>query len=193
MNNQYTFLLWLFIVIVLALLAYWFFLRGRPAPKPEPVMPEVPPFDCNIEDDEMVCVIEEEITVKLPYQTALDTYLQAVNLPMSSSLEGLESKKDQFRPHRLVLNFEAVDPKDPNNYVSEFSPPMTLRVQYTNDDVTNAGGLNELKLGYWDEKNLYWVSFSENPKYNFEIDGDETGGFVEVTVSSWGDRYIGYG
>jgi hypothetical protein len=154
---------------------------------------ELPSFDCNIEDGEMVCVLEEEITVKLPYQTGLNTYLQAVNLPMGGSLEDFRSKEDQFKPHRLVLNFEAVDPENPDSYFSEFDPPMTLRVQYTNDEVTKAGGLNKLQLGFWDEENEYWVSFSQHTKYNFEIVGDEAGGFVEVTISSWGDRHIGFG
>jgi hypothetical protein len=68
-----------------------------------------------------------------------------------------------------------------------------LGVRYTEDDVITAGGLGNLQLGFWDEENNRWISFAQNSKYNFKVEGDEHGGYIWVTISSWGDRYIGFG
>jgi len=161
-------------------------------------IPETANFNCAADKNNekvMLCHIREDIEVRIPFQERSESFLYAVNLPKDGDLRTLkEEKRDEFAPHRLVINFEiVVDQKEPDNYVSEFSPPINLRVPYTVADVKAVGGLKNLQLGFWDEVNNYWVSFNQNPKYEFSIEGDENGGFVTVIIPTWGDRHVGYG
>lgn len=152
-------------------------------------------FECSVDGDNMVCAIgaNDDVIVIAPKQPGYDAYLYAVDLPIGN-LEELKSDKDEFKPYRLVINVELVlDPSVPEEHISDFDPPIELGVRYTEEDVKAAGGLGNLQLGFWDEENNYWVSFAQNSKYNFKVDGDELGGYIWVTIFSWGDRYIGYG
>jgi len=167
-------------------------------PANSPPIPETAKFNCAADENNekvMICHIREDIEIRIPVQERSESFLYAINLPMDGDLRTLkDEKRDEFSPHRLIINFEiSADQKDPGNYVSEFSPPIHLRVPYTDVDVKAAGGLENLQLGFWDEVNNYWVSFTKTPKYEFSIEGDESGGFVMVTIPSWGDRRIGWG
>jgi hypothetical protein len=112
---------------------------------------------------------------------------------MNGELEDFKNEgRDEFSPHRLVINFELVIDRDNSEfYISVFNPSIELGVRYVEEDVKAVGGLDNLQMGFWDEANEYWVSFAQHSKYNFSIEGDESGGYVWVTIPSWGDRHIG--
>jgi hypothetical protein len=183
----------------------------EPVPTVEPAEPaetkessivyEFPPpiegeFVC-IEGDNVVCTIgeNEDVRVIIPWQPEHAAFLYAVNLPMDGSVEDFRNEeRDEFKPYRLVLNFELViNPSFREGYINNFLPPIELGVRYTEADVVTSGGLENLQLGFWDEENKYWVSFRQHGKYSFKIEGDEMGGYIWVIISSWGDRRIGYG
>jgi len=171
----------------------------EPATTEEPAATEAPAtsadgFDCHEDGNNMICIFgDADVIVMIPRQTSNEAFLYAVDLP-TGNLEELNSDKDQFKPYRLVINFELVlDPNSPSEYITEFAPPIELGVRYTEEDVKSVGGLGNLQLGFWDEEKKYWVSFAQNSKYNFKVDGDELGGYIWVTISSWGDRHIGFG
>jgi len=195
MNHKYIHLILFSLMIICAI-----FITACVPPSsnlPQPI-PESDKFKCSADEKnekDMICHIREDIEVRIPLQERSESFLYAINLPMDGDLRNFkDEKRDEFAPHRLVINFEvSVDPDDPDNYVSEFSPPIHLRVPYTNADVKAAGGFENLQLGFWDEVNEYWVSFNKHEKFEFSIKGDESGGFVTVIIPSWGDRRVGYG
>ena len=149
-------------------------------------------FACNEDGNNMVCIYgaNNDVIVIAPLQSGNKLY--AVDLPLGN-LEVLESDKDELKPHRLVINVElALDPNIPEEHIDIFDPPIQLGARYTEEDVQIVGGLENLELGFWDETNLYWVSFAQHSKYEFVIDGDETGGYAWVRIADWGDRNIGF-
>jgi hypothetical protein len=158
---------------------------------PPPIVGE---FECT-EGDNMVCTIgeNEDVIVIIPWQPEHAAFLYAISLPMGGELEDFKNKeRDEFSPHRLVINLELVlDRDNPEFYISEFNPEINLGIRYFEEDVKAVGGLENLEMGFWDEENGYWVSFAQHDKYNFVIEGDEAGGYVWVKISSWGDRHIG--
>jgi hypothetical protein len=152
-------------------------------------------FECNVDGDNMVCNYgaNQDVIVNIPRQSVNNEFLYAVELP-KGNLEELKSENDEFKPFRLVINLElALNPNVPEEHIDDFDPPIELGVRYTEDDVSTAGGLGNLQLGFWDEENNRWISFAQNGKYNFKVEGDEHGGHIWVTISSWGDRHIGFG
>lgn len=152
-------------------------------------------FEC-IEGDQMVCTIgeNEDVVVVIPWQPEHAAFLYAVNLSMEGGLGDFKNEsRDEFSPHRLVVNFELLIDPSYREYISVFLPPIELGARYVEADVIAAGGLENLELGFWDENNEYWVSFRQHSKYEFTIEGDETGGYVWVIIPEWGDRRIGFG
>ena len=209
MNNRHT-PLW-FSASLLIIFAIWLTACGGAAPAEEPAVPEAPAeepaapeyifpppiegeFFCY-EESEMICAIRDDIEVHIPLQEEFGTFLYAVNLPMGGDLEDFRNEeRDEFIPHRLAINFEIViDPAYPDDFISSFAPPIYFRIRYYEEDAIAVGGFEYIQMGFWDEENEYWVSFAQHDKYNFYIDGDDSGGYIWVTIYSWGDRRIGFG
>ena len=133
----------------------------------------------------------------------------AIDLSMDEDLSTLSSSEDDFIPTRLVANLEVIDPWT-DELVSYFDPPIFLNVEYFQEDVENAiqiaaeAGIETiaiegmtfddviryLVLGFWDENQLKWVSFSASKVNGM---GDGTGGILSVEIYEWGDRYIAFG
>ena len=99
-----------------------------------------------------------------------------------------------FRPGRLVINFELVDDDHPDVVLAEFDPPFELRVRYTQADLKRAKAAEQpLTLAFWDGKS--WVPFTQK-KHGFELQPDSgpgAGGVGYARISRWGDPAVGWG
>jgi hypothetical protein len=99
-----------------------------------------------------------------------------------------------FQPGRLVVNFELVDDDKPSMVLTEFEPPVELRVRYTRDDLDRARAAEQpLTLAFWDGK--VWVPFTRK-KHDFELQPypePGTGGIGFARISRWGDPAVGWG
>ena len=160
----------------------------EPVPTPTPV-----PFDCHgSEEESRVCIAQAAgVAVEVPWQDEVGQ-VDVVSLPLGA-IEDLPGN-DNFMPTRLVIDFKVIDAK--GRTVTDFAPDaMTILVIYTEEDVKNADGLDNLKLGYWHEELEQWnaLTWSEQPSSPFLSPGPGSVGLASAEVSSWGDRRIGWG
>ena len=134
----------------------------------------------------------EGVSVKVPVQKKR-IKIKAKKLPLGA-LENMKPVKGGFQPKRLVLNLGLVDEDDPSTILTEFDPPIELRVRYTKADLDHAGREGKpLSLAYW--YGNQWITFTEE-KHQFELlpnANPETGGFGVALISNWGDPPIAWG
>ena len=91
-----------------------------------------------------------------------------------------------FTLDRLVINLMIKDQE--NKAVTKFTTPVELRIRYTPEDISSAGGKDKIKLAYW--KGGQWVVFTP-AEHKFKL---EDTGFALVELSSWpSDPAIGIG
>jgi hypothetical protein len=135
-----------------------------PEPTPTPQVVEFP---------------EEGVTVILPWQPSQEEELEIVKLDVNKYDSRLG---DQCGWIRTVINFEVIDTHE--EPVDTFDPPMTLTVTFTITDALEAGGRENLILGFFDEELEYWKPIENGETV---IDGETQTGTVHVT--DWGDRH----
>ena len=82
-----------------------------------------------------------------------------------------------FTPLRLVVNLLIKDKS--NRAATRFSEPFELRIRYTSEDTSGAGGRDKLKLAYWN--NQEWVVLKSS-EHKFKVEDDE---FLFAELSSW--------
>ncbi len=91
-----------------------------------------------------------------------------------------------FKPKRIVMNLLLVKDPDPGQKTAlVISPAVEIRVKVTQQDITNAGSLDKVKMAYW--YNDRWNIFGA--KHGFKIEG----GYAKAALSAWGDPAIGMG
>lgn len=97
-----------------------------------------------------------------------------------------------FELRRVVIILNVVEAGDPGKTVTQFNPPIELRVQYTQGDLDFAASKErDLALAFWDGG--AWVRFTAQ-KHKFRLESDATLGDVGVVeISSWIDPPIGWG
>jgi hypothetical protein len=106
-----------------------------------------------------------------------------------TSLEGLTG--GEFTPFRPVIHLRLEDADQPGVEVTQYDPPITIRVRYTAKDVRDAGG-RALILGFWD--GTQWVKFKEKHQFRLEEGKQgQPGGFGVVVLSNWIDPFVGWG
>jgi hypothetical protein len=103
------------------------------------------------------------------------------------------------RCNQIVLDFRVIsDTIEGPVTVMTFSPAITLEVAYEREDVEAVGGLTEnLTLRYWEsdpeqQNEGTWIAFTRT-EHGFRTEGDETGGFGYVNISTWSDRAVCWG
>lgn len=98
---------------------------------------------------------------------------KAASKPIGSEL----AADKYFTPDRVVINLEM---KTLNGAAAtRFPLPFELRILYTDEDVRQAGGSDQLKLAYWD--NNRWVILT-TAEHKFKV---ENAGTLFVELSSW--------
>ncbi len=182
------------------------------------VAPTPEPFVCSGgtgPENPLVCIAQTaQVTVTVPWQQEVDRPVEVHSLPLKT-LKELQSNNDQFKPRRLVINFEVkVKVNDEYETLSTFAPCMTIQTTYTRYDYCS-----RLVLGYWndkaeegegpwiilasaewDQQEKIWENIQKKEwenvppeEVNVEIEGDSEGGIISATVCSWGDAHVGHG
>jgi hypothetical protein len=100
-------------------------------------------------------------------------------------------------PYRTLLNVVIAREDDTDVLVTEFEPPLTLKMAYSAEDLSRA---QEFKLehpvfGFWD--GCQWVLFTEEKhKLSYEENPNptrEVAGYAVVELAMWNDPAIGNG
>jgi hypothetical protein len=105
---------------------------------------------------------------------------------VSKALPGNLASGGGFTLDRLVINLMIKDQS--NKAVTDFTTPFELRIRYTPEDISAAGGKDKVKLAYW--RGGKWVVFNQTD-HKFKL---EDTGFALVELSSWpSDPPIGIG
>ncbi len=135
---------------------------------------------------------DEGVRVTVPAQKDKKT-LRAVKLPLGT-LGSMPGAPGRFQPERLVINFALEEEGKPGTYLTEFDPPIELRVRYTKADHDRASRAGHtLKLAFWDGGK--WVPFTPQ-KHQFRLEPDANpnkGGHGVAVISRWDDPPIGWG
>ena len=134
---------------------------------------------------------EEGVSVVVPEQkSGVKVRKDKLKLPPLRDMPG----NPDFKPGRVVINFELVDDDAPGTVLAEFDPPFELRVRYTHADLNRARKVGRpLTLAFWDGKT--WVPFTRE-KHGFELRPDakpDAGGVGYALISRWGDPAVGWG
>jgi len=142
-------------------------------------------------DDEVAQFGAEGVVVVVPGRAG---EVKVVKLPLG---ELKRKNRDEFTPERPVIDIKFVDAN--GNTLTAIV--AELYVLYKREDVDNAGGKENLALGFWNGRQ--WIRFTE--KHEFELRDmrawspefleppDDAQGFAFVRISSWGDRAIAWG
>jgi hypothetical protein len=178
--------LWLIFLAVLGILAVlliWLFRRKQ---KTEPREPLIVDF-ANVgvtatvpDQGRRVVVVERDLPPTIP-----------------------ASDQDDFRPERLLVNFEVLEADRPNMPVTEFNPPLKVQVTYTQTQVEAArkDEQREFKapvpgmpiLGFWDGSR--WISFKpvkHKLTYTPNYPPESGGGVATVELERWADPPLGW-
>jgi hypothetical protein len=99
-----------------------------------------------------------------------------------------------FELKREVINIELVETSDPGTYLTEFDPPIRLKVYYTQEDYDYAATVGKrvrIAFCFVDQ----WVGLSmekHEPQDIPGIDEDWPGfiGHLRVKIEQWGDPSI---
>ena len=133
---------------------------------------------------------DKGVKVTVPWQgRAVDV----VRLPLLP-LEKMASDTDEFKPKRLVMNFEVVDAKDTDSLVTDFKPPFELRVDIPEEYLLGIKhNYDAIEMGFWD--GCRWIKFTRE-KHQFQVrpnDPPGTGAVATAMISNWADPAFGYG
>ncbi len=133
---------------------------------------------------------DKGVTVTVPWQGRT---VDVVRLPLLP-LEKLTSDTDEFKPKRLVMNFEVVDAKDTDTVVTDFEPPFELRVDIPEEYLAGIKhNYDAIEMGFWD--GCRWIKFTRE-KHQFQMrpnDPPGTGAVAIAMISNWADPPCGYG
>jgi hypothetical protein len=114
-------------------------------------------------------------------------------LPLGS-LSDMPAAPGKFQPARLVINFGVVEEDHDDIFVTEFDPPIELRVRYTQGDLQRAQQDGQsLTLAFWNGSE--WVPFTQQ-KHQFRLEPSgqgQSGGLGVATIRNWGDPPVGWG
>ena len=133
---------------------------------------------------------EEFVDVKIPQR---DKAIDVVKRDIPKDMDMYP--KEGFQPFRIVINLVVVDFDTHEIELTDFDPPIEVRVRYQSGDVDKAGAPEKLKLGFWDGKR--WILCTVE-KHRFSLQPDDPkrpaqGGWGVVFLKHWGDPTVSWG
>jgi hypothetical protein len=132
---------------------------------------------------------DEDVEIKVP----MEFKVKPKKFPLGKKKDYI-SKDSKFVPKRLVINFGLVDEDDEDNILTDFDPPIEVKIRYNQKDIEDAkASKGNLRLAYWSGKD--WEYFTEK-KHNFKLVPDskpDKGGYGYVKISRWGDPPLAWG
>lgn len=177
--------LWLILLAVLGILAVlliWLFRRKQQTEPREPLTVEFANVGVTVtvpDQGRRVVVVERDLPPAIP-----------------------TSDQDDFRPERMLVNFEVLEADRPNLPVTDFNPPLKIQVTYTQAQVDAARKSEQRQfkapvegmpiLGFWD--GTRWISFKPD-KHRLTYTPNyppETGGVATVELDRWADPPLGW-
>ena len=144
-------------------------------------------------DDKKFKFDNDETVVTVKPQTS-NKKVKIVKLK-SKKMSEVPERQNVFKPGRLVINFAGEDKDNPGPFLTNFDPPLEVRIKFSkadHDRATAAG--KDLKLAFWSEVSNDWVLFTA-AKHQFQLVFDASGdrGVGVVNITNWGDPQIAWG
>ena len=138
---------------------------------------------------------DKHVHVSVPWQGYAIRVLR-IPYPPLSELPQIEVAGQPW-PYGGLLNVVVARYDDSDALVTQFNPPLTLRMAYSQESLERA---KEFKLdypvfGFWD--GCQWVLFTkEKHSLSYEPSPNPTSdvaGYATVELSAWSDPFIGHG
>jgi hypothetical protein len=131
------------------------------------------------------------ITVLVPPQVGIDV----VAVEKGSIPGNIPDQPPVFTRIRYIANIALYDKADVERLhpITDFDPPIEVRVGYTIQDVMRSGcNIESLKLAYWDGSQ--WVILNHDPIYEYLILRPDTAQVAEAKIGHWaGDPPLAWG
>jgi len=138
-------------------------------------------IDGSVEPSGIPTTLAGEVTNEFKFNAGGVTHVSVKakqgHKAVSKALPNNLASDNGFTLDRLVINLMIKDQK--NAAVTNFTTPFELRIRYTPEDISTAGGKDKIKLAYW--KAGKWVVFNKTD-HNFKLEDND---FALVELSSW--------
>ena len=132
---------------------------------------------------------DEDVEIKV----SSELKAKAKKFPLGKKKD-YKPKDSKFVAKRLVINFGLVDEGDEGNVLTDFDPPIEVKIRYKQKDIEAAeAAKSNLRLAYWNGED--WEYFTEK-KHDFKLVPDpkpDKGGYGYVEISRWGDPPLAWG
>jgi len=133
---------------------------------------------------------EKGVEIVVPPQQQVDKV--SVEEIITTNWDEIKEEKSDFIAKREALNFQVVDSS--NTQLTDFDPPIELKVNFTFDDLKESIENNKLiSLAFWNGSR--WVRFTEK-KHNLSVHLTKINhwvGYFVVKISNWGDPSVSVG
>jgi hypothetical protein len=126
---------------------------------------------------------DEDVWVTIPTQAKARILIISDPLEIKP-LDDTPATPNVFEPFRTVINFQ-VEEED-GTVVHRFSPPIILRVAFTDEDLAQVGEGKEFGMAFWDGSR--WVPFTKE-KHHFQLHSR----FAVAVIRDWGDPSVSLG
>jgi hypothetical protein len=151
--------------------------------EPDPSQPIVTHYD------------DKNVTVTVKPQGFGVQVLRLPSPPLEEMRSTQDALRDEFTPHRVLLNVVVARRDNPDLLVTKFSSPLEIRAGYTAVDLRRAKeqNLSQPQFGFWD--GCRWILFTEKKhQLRYEpSDRPDLAGYAVVTLSAWADPALAFG
>ena len=151
--------------------------------EPDPTQPIVKTYE------------DKNVTVTVKYQGFGVQVLRLPSPPLEEMHSTQDALRDEFTPHRVLLNVVVARRDNPDLLVTKFTSPIEIRAGYTAVDLRRAKekNLNQPQFGFWD--GCRWILFTEKKhQLRYEpSDHADLAGYAVVTLSAWADPALAFG
>jgi len=151
--------------------------------EPDPTQPIIVHYD------------DKNVTVTVKPQGFGVQVLRLPSPPLEELHSAQDALRDEFTPHRVLLNVVVARRDNPDLLVTKFTSPVEIRAGYTAVDLRRAkeAKLNQPLFGFWD--GCRWILFTEKKhQLRYEpSDRADLAGYAAVTLSEWADPALGFG
>jgi len=138
---------------------------------------------------------DKNVTITVKYQGFGVQVLRLPYPPLEEMRSTQDALRDEFTPHRVLLNVVVARRDNPDLLVTKFTSPIEIRAGYTAVDLRRAKekNLSQPQFGFWD--GCRWILFTEKKhQLRYEpSDRADLAGYAVVTLSAWADPALAYG